>query len=93
VTVTLQALEPLLKIRSIAEHTQWPYERAMTDLDKELREILGPVLEMPPMTDAEAVRFIAELKAMRKPDEPRSELIEALEEAWHRAAASDMARR
>lgn len=64
----------------------------MTDLSKELRDILGPVLDLPPLSDAESVRFILEMRALRKPDEPTSELVEALEEAWRRAAAADMKR-
>ena len=64
----------------------------MTDLDKELREILGSVLELPPVSDAEAVRWIMEMKAMPNPTPARLEWLRSLEEAWHRAAAPDMKR-
>lgn len=64
----------------------------MSDLDKELRELLGPIIDMPPVSDAEAVRWIMELKAMPNPTPERLEWIRSLEEAWHRAAAPDMKR-
>ncbi len=65
----------------------------MDDLEKELRNILGTVIDLPPMTDAEAIRFINELKAMPNPSAQRTEWIRELDEAWHRAAAPDMMRR
>ena len=38
----------------------------MSDIEDELHAILGPMVDLPPMNDAEeAVRFIAELKARR----------------------------
>lgn len=64
----------------------------MDDLGKELRDILGHTLDLPPLSDAEAVRFILEMKALQKPGQPPSDLVGALEEAWHRAAAPDMKR-
>jgi len=63
------------------------------DLDAQLREILGPVLELPPMSDAEAVRFIMELKATPNPSPQRLAWIRDLEKAWYQAAADDMAKR
>lgn len=65
----------------------------MTDLSKELRNILGPVLELPPLSDAEAVRWIMELKAMPNPTPERLAWIRDLDDAWHSAAAPDMRRR
>ena len=62
------------------------------DLGRELRDILGPTLDLPPMSDADAVRFIMELKAMPYPSPQRLAWIAELEAAWHRAAAADMKR-
>jgi len=65
----------------------------MRDLSDELREILGPTLELPPLSDAEAVRFIQELKAMPNPSPSALAWIKELEAAWFRAAEPDMRRR
>lgn len=74
-------------------HGRQTYNASMSDILDELREILGPIVEMPAMSDADAVRFIQELKSMPDPTPQRLEWIRALEDAWHRAAAPDMARR
>jgi hypothetical protein len=66
---------------------------AMSDLNDQLRAILGPVLDTGPVSDADAVRWIMELKALPNPTPQRLEWIKSLEEAWHRAAAADMAKR
>jgi hypothetical protein len=65
----------------------------MSDLDDELAAILGPILTLPPLSDADAVRFIRELREMPDPTPQRLAWIEGLEAAWHRAAAPDMRRR
>lgn len=67
-----------------------PTKAGMRDLLDELREILGPTAELQPLTDAQAVKHIAQLKAMHQPDQPPSQVIEGLEEAWRAAAAPDM---
>lgn len=64
-----------------------------SDLETELHQVLGHVLELPPMSDADAVRFIRELKSMPNPSPQRLEWIKSLDDAWRRAAAADMARR
>ena len=69
-----------------------PTRMPMRDLTDELREILGPMAEIQPLTDAQAVDFIAQLKATQKPHQPPSQLIAGLEEAWREAAAPDMRR-
>ncbi|RYE50716.1 MAG: hypothetical protein EOP21_03200 [Hyphomicrobiales bacterium] len=71
----------------------YPTTSGMNDLHDELRALLGPVLDMGPVSDADAIRWIMELKALPDPTPQRLEWIKNLEEAWHQAAAADMARR
>lgn len=72
--------------------TRRPTRLAMRNLLEELREILRPTAELQTLTDAQAVEHIARLRAMQQPDQPPSQLIEGLEEAWRAAAAPDMRR-
>ena len=79
--------------RAVAGQVKEIYAACMGDLGKQLRDILGPILDLPAFTDGEAVQFIMELKAIPNPSPSTVAWIKNLEDAWHRAAAPDMTKK